>query len=222
MRPHVTVNWTLFGEILGAMGGIFTLTAVLIPHPITRWVHHQWTRFHHNRGRLRRIEDILDRLDHEVHPNGGGSLIDKVNHIVTELNKVRIDAKAMRDDLAISSAIVNVLMEREPGMLWRSNLQGEQVWASHALIEASGFSADELKGWGWMNTLAAEEQGPVRGAWVQAILDRAPFHRACHFVRKDGLVVAARMSAFPVKDATGDVAFYFGEVFYPLTVNGAS
>lgn len=116
---------------------------------------------------LHSLKRDVAHITKELRPNGGSSLSDKVNAIWTRQG--------------MTAARVGMLLDESEAMLWQSDLDGRQTWASRALIDATGRPLSELLGWGWLNAIHPGDRERIRKAWLSCLAEGRNFEDECRF-----------------------------------------
>ena len=137
--------------------------------------------FHHRVERavaaVERVEPVVMTMANNIGPNGGKSLIDKVNHL---------------------TARVSLLVDDLPWPTFEASGTGENTRVNHQFERAFGYSAADLTGIGWKNLLHHGDADDYFEAWAAAVADVRPFRRAARFVSRDGVTMSVLVSAQPV------------------------
>jgi len=61
----------------------------------------------------RTIVDRLERVEHQLYPNGGSSLTDKVDYIRRDQNKMKNQISQVSGELSVIKDIVTVIVDKE-------------------------------------------------------------------------------------------------------------
>jgi PAS domain-containing protein len=138
----------------------------------------------------REMKQTVKWIASELRPNGGGSMRDKVDlnsgniaAMVSTIEAVNNQLNAVIFTQSKHGARLSMLLDESEELGWLSDLEGKQIWASRALVEASGRPASELMGMGWLNTIHGEDQERIRKAWQTCIVEGRNFEADCRFVR---------------------------------------
>lgn len=97
----------------------------------------------------------------ELQPNGGASVRDSLNRI--ELRQVLQEQrqKAILSDMSIG--------------VFETDNQGQVVWVNRKYLRMTGRTPDEVKGSGWINTIAHRDRERVVLSWETAIEEGREF-----------------------------------------------
>lgn len=181
------IDWTTVAQVAGAGAGAATM-AVALPkvRAALRPVGRALAYLDPMRGLKRDVAMVVK----EMRPNGGSSLTDKVNATLVQLGGIH-------DRQVVVSAYLTMLLDESPSLFWRSDINGRQVWASKALVDASGRPASELLGMGWVNVIHGADQARVRGHWNACIAEERIFEADCRFATPHGRFFRGRLVAKP-------------------------
>lgn len=197
LAPHLTSQgWATLASIATVLAGAVTVLAAFWSPPVRRIVKAVLGVLAYLdplRGLKRdnvEFRETLASITKELRPNGGSSLTDKVNAVVVQLSSIH-------ERQGVVAANTEMLLDESSALLWRSDTNGRQVWASRALIAASGRPASELLGMGWVNTIHGADQERIRKAWQVCIVEARIFEARCRFASMDGGILGGRLVAKP-------------------------
>lgn len=107
----------------------------------------------------------------ELQPNGGASVRDSLNRI--ELRQVLQEQrqKAILSDMSVG--------------VFETDTQGEFVWVNRKYLRMTGRAPDEVKGSGWINTIAHRDRERVVLAWNTAIREEREFEEEFTMITPD-------------------------------------
>ena len=107
----------------------------------------------------------------ELQPNGGASVRDSLNRI--ELRQVLQEQrqKAILSDMSVG--------------VFETNDEGEYVWVNRKYLRMTGRAPDEVKGSGWINTVAHRDRERVVTAWNKAIKEGIEFEEVFMIITPD-------------------------------------
>jgi len=113
----------------------------------------------------------LDFIVSELHPNGGASVRDSLNRI--ELRQVLQERrqKAILSDMSVG--------------VFETDNEGEFVWVNRKYLRMTGRAPDEVKGSGWINTIAHRDRERVVLAWNKAIEEEREFEEEFLMITPD-------------------------------------
>ncbi len=128
---------------------------------------------------------------YQLKPNGGYSLMDKVN---------RIEKSLLREN-AVRRAQINAT-----GLaFWESDAQGRITFASDALAEVIGGTPEEILVNGWATFLHPEDRDRVFREWISANEQRRAFVSTHRFQHLDGQQVTVQAQSHIILDGVGEV-----------------
>ncbi|HEY2178086.1 MAG TPA: PAS domain-containing protein [Caulobacteraceae bacterium] len=196
------VDWPVAVGALGAlgtfMGGVWAARAGLA---------RAWralcglSPFYRNEQRSKRIEAQVAEMLRQLRPDGGESLIDKVDKLTLgQAAQGSIQARMARTHWRVVG-LVEVLLERASILAWESDVDGKQVWANSGLAALTGYTTAELAGWGWLVVIHHRDRTWVLEAWKEALEHGHRFKVTCRCQTKGGLIhEAVTLMATPVGD----------------------
>lgn len=97
----------------------------------------------------------MEYLVSELKPNGGGSIRDSLNRI--ELRQVLQEQrqKAILSDMSVG--------------VFEADNEGDYVWVNRKYLRMTGRTLDEVKGTGWINTVAERHRERIYSEWQDAV-----------------------------------------------------
>ena len=107
----------------------------------------------------------------ELQPNGGASVRDSLNRI--ELRQVLQEQrqKAILSDMSVG--------------VFETDNEGEFVWVNRKYLRMTGRAPDEVKGSGWINTVAHRDRERIVTAWNKAIQEGIEFEEVFMIITPD-------------------------------------
>ena len=164
-------------ETLGVILGVVASVAALI-----RFFYFHapkiWNKLKHNMFGIGDIKTDIAALSKQVgfvvtelQPNGGASVRDSLNRI--ELRQVLQEQrqKAILSDMSIG--------------VFETNAEGDFVWVNRKYLRMTGRAPDEVKGSGWINTIAHRDRERVVDAWDKAIEEGREFEEKFLMITPD-------------------------------------
>lgn len=137
-----------------------------------------------------KIYRMLAQILHQLFPNGGGSLFDKVTGIENAVNTHDAKFKAYQDADRVQT--------------FEADQAGRITWTNTGIEKLFKRSPDEMQGFDWLNGVEPSEQESVGRRYKEAIADRRGFD--CNLLLRDGTWV--HMVANPI--GFGKSACYAG------------
>lgn len=147
----------------------------------------------------------IQRIDHQVHPNGGRSLNDMVSGITRELSEVRVGQHVMNNVLRVCWDALGAF-----GVFY-CKPDGHNTYCSSVYLKWVGALPSEMEGFGWINYIFHEDRAAVILEWESCAEDERHFHMKYRMVR-DGLPFEVEASAQPLRDQAGAVVQWVGMV----------
>ena len=156
------INWEAVGAILGACVALVTIAyrAPKAFQQIKKW----WSNMFgigDIKTDITALTEQVSLVVSELRPNGGASIRDSLNRI--ELRQVLQEQrqKAILSDMSVG--------------VFETNTEGEFVWVNRKYLRMTGRAPDEVKGSGWINTIAHRDRERVVVAWNKAIEEEREF-----------------------------------------------
>ena len=102
------------------------------------------------------------------------------------------------------------LADNLPTLCWVARGDGYIAWYNRRWHEYCGTSPGEMEGWGWQAVHLPERLPEVMANWSAAIDTGSPFEMTFPLRGADGVFRPFLTRAQPIRDATGQVARWFG------------
>lgn len=135
----------------------------------------------------RQIEDVR----HQVFPNSGSSMADKLN--LTLASSTRTEANVNRLQATMRAHQDADLTQAR----FEADGEGHFVWASYVLMRWCGRSLEQITGYGWVNCIAQPDRDRVRAEWEAAIEESREFLLQFDMRDVDGAAFAVEAFAKP-------------------------
>lgn len=140
--------------------------------------------------------DAIITIAHQLKPNGGASLHDKIS---------RIESAMLREN-----AVRRQQISATGLAFWESDAEGKTIFASDALSELIGVDVDGILGNGWVTNLHSEDRERVCEEWAAAMTQKRAFISTYRFQHRDGQHVTAQGRSHPILDRNGVVLGHVG------------
>jgi PAS domain S-box-containing protein len=140
--------------------------------------------------------DAIVAIAHQLKPNGGSSLHDKISRIETAMLR---DNAVRRQQISATGLA-----------FWESDAEGKTIFASDALSELIGIDTDGILGNGWVTNLHPEDRERVYQEWSDAMEQKRAFLSVYRFVHRDGQSVTVQGRSHPILDRNGNVLGHVG------------
>lgn len=148
------INWELIKNI-GILGG----TIVSVWAAYSKVIQPLVKAYVEKSKKSSERDSKLDKIIYQLHPNGGGSLADKVNTAVANQNLIL-------DNLEKSSAIQKVLMEQMDLAYWYGTPDGQCTMVSRQLSIITEIPESDFIGDNWHNIMDKEEAERIFKTWM--------------------------------------------------------
>lgn len=116
--------------------------------------------------RLTEQDKILSDIKAQIYPNGGASLSDRLDRVLT------LAKKAERRSL--------ILSESSDVATFECDESGYCIWGNSALAHLFGMERSELLGTKWLTAIDSHDRAKVWSAFQEAIKSRIPY--SCEYV----------------------------------------
>ena len=103
-----------------------------------------------------------------------------------------------------------LLADNLPTLCWLARADGYIVWYNRRCLDYCGVSAEVLEGWGWEGVQDPAEFPHIRAAWIKAIQAGEAFEMLISLRGADGVFRPFLTRIAPLRDASGQVARWFG------------
>ncbi len=187
--------------------------AILISAGVLVWAKKKYSHYKDNRDTARSaqiqmlgkvMEDLKD-IKHQVNPNGGHSLNDKVSDIGThlvEIDKKLIELKVRQRN---GSEILDVAN-------WESDHEGKVEYVSTALCDLIGRTSTSLMDYKWTAYLHPDDRDRVVKEWIDSVKSAGDFNSFYRYVKSDGTIQKVNGKAIHNTDETGKVINSLGRL----------
>jgi PAS domain S-box-containing protein len=102
------------------------------------------------------------------------------------------------------------LVEATSAVVWSTTASGEMAGEQARWSAFTGQSAEELKGWGWLDAIHDDDRERCAGDWRQSVLDRALYETEHRLRRRDGEYRHMLARAVPIHNPDGTVREWVG------------
>ena len=143
-----------------------------------------------------KLDEKLAPVLKELRPNGGSSLADQVQVVITKLEHHSGRVRAFNRDA-------------HEGM-FESSPTGECVWVNRTYCRITERTESEVLGWGWLNTLHPEDEEAVREHWNDCVKEGRDYSRTQRFITPSGETILASVRAQPIRDSKGNLLGLMG------------
>lgn len=169
----VPTNLETLGVILGVVASVAALIRFFWFHApkIYRKLRHNMFGIGDIKIDIAALSEQVGFVVTELKPNGGASVRDSLNRI--ELRQVLQEQrqKAILSDMSVG--------------VFETNNEGEFVWVNRKYLRMTGRAPDEVKGSGWINTIAHRDRDRVVKAWTKAIEEEREFEEEFMMITPD-------------------------------------
>jgi len=112
-------------------------------------------------------------------------------------------------ELAIAEQRYRALVRATSSLVWTTSPDGQIIdmpeWRAF-----SGQSIEQIRGWGWLDSLHPDDRARAAAAWQQAVDARSLYETEYRIRRRDGVYVWHRARGAPILEADGAVREWVG------------
>lgn len=152
-------------------------------------------------GDIRDVEALAGQIIVQGKP-----LIYSIVNDVTERRRVE-------EALEKSHEFYLSLFEKFPGMIWRSDCDGNINYVNQSLVQFTGRAFNDELGWKWLENVHPDDRDEVKQKQTEYILERKPFqteYRVRHHSGEYRWIIDAGK---PYDDSDGNYSGYIGSCF---------
>src|SRR6266404_1117255 len=111
--------------------------------------------------------------------------------------------------LAIAEERYRALVRATSSLVWTTAADGQIVdmpeWRAY-----TGQPIEQIKGWGWLNSLHPDDRERTAAVWLQAVDTRSYYETDYRIRRSDGVYVWHRARGVPILEADGSIREWVG------------
>jgi PAS domain S-box-containing protein len=146
--------------------------------------------------------DVTTRAVRDAH--------DEVVHFITIVVDITARKKA-EEDLRASQELFRTLADTAPVGIFRSDEQGNLIYANATCERTLGLAAGKLLGRGWLEAVHPGDRDRVDRAWREAVAGGRVYEGESRYLGPGGVVIG-RALGVAVRDAAGRPTGYIGVV----------
>lgn len=151
---------------------------------------------HYIAGRTARYDLLnakLDKITHQLYPNGGSSL----NDMITQVKSEMVIQKAMILDIKEGQRITREVLDM---IHWESDDKGRVTWVSTNLCDLLNCNQNQILGTSWTGMVSNEDRRRIFDAWKFSVENASYFKEEFDFINSDGEKVRVRATTRHTKD----------------------
>lgn len=165
------------GQMAGAVAAVVGVTSPMA-----------WRAYRHLTDGLA----MLDRIEKEFRPNGGGSMRDALTRLERDVERIY--------------AIKRVMIDLSDASAFETDAAGHCVWASVNYMELVERPWSDIKGDGWTIVIHQDDREKVFAEWAKAVSRGGRFEMAYRYVTRTGRAIPVQVIAVPIPGG------YYGSV----------
>lgn len=102
------------------------------------------------------------------------------------------------------------LVEATTQIVWNANAKGAFSWEQPDWSEFTGMSFEELRDWGWINSIHPNDRNETTAVWSHAVQTRSLYQIEHRLRRADGQYRDMNVRAVPILDEYGNLREWIG------------
>lgn len=130
--------------------------------------------------------------------------------LVRQIHWSRLKSTELNARLADTEARFHHLADNIPQLAWMARADGHIFWYNRRWFEYTGTTAADMDGWGWEKVHDPDILPEVLKTWRLALERREPWEHTFPLKRHDGVFRWFLSRAMPMRDAGGEVLYWFG------------
>jgi PAS domain-containing protein len=183
------------------------------------------------------METKLDFIVHELRDNCGSSLKDAIKKITVQLdvfsstfeersnqlNSLFTHVEGLKSEISEMKSSINdkqanlvakftaMLDQPNSPPIFESDKDGKCIWVSSSYVSMVSRPANELLGWGWLNSIHEDDLEHVKERWHECVNEKRIFDLKYRFVDVENRIIHVRCRATPVMNAF-DITGWMGVI----------
>lgn len=146
------------------------------------------------------LEDVKQKIEKELSPNGGGSVVDAIR---------RIESKMIVQE----STDAAILMDYNIG-IFRCDIYGKNTYVNRTYARMLKTGREDLMGHGWKNFLRRDERERYAQVWSNAFADSREFEDVVEFQDSEKKTVKVIVHGYPLPDSNNKIVGFMGMVSF--------
>lgn len=118
---------------------------------------------------------------------------------------IRMDVRLM-----LCEARTRAAMQLSKIAHWESDKHGRCIFASKDLCDLSGYSAEQIKGYGWINMIPHDMRKKVQIEWEKCVKEERDFSMNYAYTHPEKGIIPVHGDAFIVRDNKGKMLGLIG------------
>lgn len=138
-------------------------------------------------------------------------------HDITELRKAEVEREHLIQQLAHDKEALKESEERYRIMgeaidygVWATDAKGKATHISESFCKLVGKTFEEIREFGWLNSLIPEQRREVFDLWMHSIKTGERFEHEHHIICKDGKTRIVLARGNPIRNAKGKIKSWAG------------
>ena len=158
-----------------------------------------------------RVAELAELVKHELMPNNGGSMYDKVMKGESVLSHLTHEFSLMTHTVSGLKVSQQILLSEMSVPVWESNAEGHCLWINETFTAKTGWTLADIQGENWReNVVYQDDRDIVNRAWDEAIKGQRMFRLTYRWRTKDGRTLLVEGRTKEIVAPSGEVIGYFG------------
>jgi len=124
----------------------------------------------------------MDEMQKQLRPDGGSSLMDKVDIVSGNVRETRSDLKELRLYVEALAEKQKHALHLNDGCLLEFNTNGMCNFVNRAFVRLTGRMESELIGTGWLSCLHTDDRRMVLEMWEEAVTSSSSYEATVRFI----------------------------------------
>jgi PAS domain S-box-containing protein len=146
--------------------------------------------------RVGSVMDTVEKMSKYIGPNGGSSLMDKVNDLGDQIKELHESLNRRVGEL---QTLYRVSMDLRHELWWETDSMGSMVWVSRRYLELLHSRMADMAGNGWVSTIHSDDRDDVFAEWKRCVADSRDFRMKYRILDAGGVVLNVRSFASPIR-----------------------
>lgn len=182
--------------ILGIIGTIFAGVRYIYKN--------MWTPLKEFKDTVYKNKEFVDKVMYNLSPNGGNSLVDKVNKIANKLEEIHTDTSIIKHKQKTSS-----YLDIQP--LFECDVQGYCISVNRKWCEITGIDEQSALGYGWISAIHPNDRQRVHDDWERAVETDHQFISTYRFYNKHtNKTIPVKGISRIERDRNGEIMYIIG------------
>lgn len=192
---------------------IISIVTLLVALGLGRYINQKYEHFKSNRQAFQLMQiDVnknmmakLQGIEHEVKPDGGHSLNDKITDLVNGVSKLDTKIELITSEQRLNREIMGIAN-------WESDEKGKVTYVSIALCEIIGCTQSDLIDSSWVGYIDKKDRQRVISEWTEAVSTASEFNSEFNYILPNNMYQPVKAVAIHIKKPDGTVLKTLGRI----------